>query len=337
MAVTISFDGKLRTEWACQPNRRGRFGGATACVEASSPWGLWRLRRHTALAVEFRVYPNLLAEGREAAALFLPRYTAGIHAERTVGRGREFEKLREYLPGDSLDVIHWKASAKRSRPVTKVFQAERTQEIYAIVDASRLSARRVGAKSSRGAALERSLTAALALLTAAERQGDRFGFGAFGEGMRAFVPAGSGQGHFSACREAALTLESSNAAPEIAEIVRFLRTRLRRRSLLFFILDLTDPVLADDFLTHATMLARQHLVIVGQLRAPEVAPVFSGPPVASEDELYGRLAGHVRWTELRAIMSRLRPTGVMVALLENDTMAADMIRRYLAVKRRQAL
>ena len=63
----------------------------------------------------------------------------GVHAQRQVGQGREFEKLREYAPGDSYIDIHWKATAKRGRPVTKLYQVERTQEVYVIIDASRLA------------------------------------------------------------------------------------------------------------------------------------------------------------------------------------------------------
>ena len=98
---------------------------------------------------EIRVYPNLLTERKNLAALFLNRGTFGIHAQRQVGKGRDFEKLREYVPGDGYDEIHWKATARRGRPITKVFQIEKTQEIYVIVDASRLSAREVRSSSSR--------------------------------------------------------------------------------------------------------------------------------------------------------------------------------------------
>ena len=121
----------------------------------------------------------------------------------------------------------------------------------------------------------------------------------------------------------------------MAEIVRFLRTRIRRRALLFFLTDLADPVLAEDFVRHAPLLARQHLVVVGQLGSPEVAELYSDSPVADE-EVYGRLAGHIRWMEMRAVTRRLRPAGIAVAPLESETMAADVVRRYLEVKRRQA-
>ena len=71
---------------------------------------------------------------------FMGVYVDVTQTTASIGKGREFEKLREYIPGDSYDEIHWKATAKRGRPVTKVFQIERTQEVYVVIDASRLSA-----------------------------------------------------------------------------------------------------------------------------------------------------------------------------------------------------
>jgi uncharacterized protein (DUF58 family) len=80
-----------------------------------------------------------------------------------MGRGREFEKLREYQPGDSIEDVQWKASARRQSLITKVYQVERTQEVYAIVDASRLSGRVLPRRSddvSQDTVLDRYVTAA---------------------------------------------------------------------------------------------------------------------------------------------------------------------------------
>jgi len=326
-----------RIELACTPRQRGRFGELVACMETRSFLGLWLMRTRVTMAGEIRVYPNLFAERRQLAALFLPRFQPGMLARRMVGRGREFEKLRDYLPGDGFDEIHWKATAKRGRPVTKVFQVERTQEIYVVLDTSRLSARTVTHEGVTQTALERCLTAALVLLLAAQRMGDRFGLVVHDDRVRMFLRAGKGEAHHAACREAVLALRPSEATPDVAEIVRHLRATLRQRTLLFFLTDLTDPVLAEDFARHARVLSRQHLVLVSQLRAPGVAPLFEGAEVGEESELYARLAGHARWSEARALAQKLKPLGVTAALLENETMAAQLVTQYLDVKRRQAL
>ena len=328
---------RARVEWRCTPRRRGKFSSALACVEGGSALGLWRVRARTELPCELRVHPNLFAERKQIAALFLAQGRNGARVQRTLGRGREFEKLRDYQPGDGFDEIHWKATAKRGRPVTKVFQAERTQEIYVVIDASRLSARPVTHDGVEQTALERYVTSALVLLIAAERQGDKFGLIAHDDRVRVLVRAGSGAAHYAACREAVLSLRPSEATPDMAEIVRHLRAQIRRRALLFFLSDLTDPVLAEDFAKHVRLLSRQHLVLLGQLRAPEVAPLFSGAETATDEEVYRRLAGHARWAESRTLAQKLKPLGVTAALLESETMAAQLVEHYMRVKRRQAL
>jgi hypothetical protein len=132
-----------------------------------------------------------------------------------LGKGREFEKLREYVPGDGYDEVHWKATARRGKPITKVFQIEKTQEIYVVIDASRLSAREPvpGSKFQipglaeedvhpetwnveRGTStLERYITAALMLGLAAEKQGDLFGLITFTDKVQKFVRAKNGKAH----------------------------------------------------------------------------------------------------------------------------------------------
>jgi len=324
-------------DWHCTPGRRGRFRTAVACVETDSRLGLWHMRTRRALPCELRVYPNLFLGAGRLTALTLARGEDGIRIQRTIGRGREFEKLRDYLPGDSFDEIHWKATAKRNRPITKIFQVERTQELYVILDSSRLSGRLIAERGFSQTALEGYLTAALVLMLAAEKQGDRFGLVAHDDRVRVFLRAGHSEAHYAACREAVLTLEPSERTPDMAEIVRHLCTRLRRRALLFFLTDLSDPVLAEDFTRHARVLSRQHLVFVCQMRAPEVAPLFEREDVASDDDVYRRLAGHLRWSELRGLSQRLKPAGVTAELLNQDTMAAELVSQYLQVKRRQAL
>jgi uncharacterized protein (DUF58 family) len=115
---------------------------------------MWQVRRKDPVAMEVRVYPNLRRNDDLKA---LRQGVSGVHAMRQVGRGREFEKLREYMPGDGFDEIHWKATARRGRPVTKVFQVERTQEVYVVIDRSRLSGRAAGSNTGDETTLERSI------------------------------------------------------------------------------------------------------------------------------------------------------------------------------------
>jgi uncharacterized protein (DUF58 family) len=332
---------RARVAWPCRPTRRGLHRIEEVCLEATSPFGLWLARRCLPVAGELRVYPNLLKERRSLAAIFLRRTLPGLHAHRLMGKGREFDKLREYIRGDSSEDIHWKATAKRARPVTKVFQVERTQQIYVVLDGSRVSARPASPGRTAAAAaapvLDRSIEAALVLALAAERQGDVFGLVAFSDRIRKFLPARGGRSHFNACRDLLLSLEPEPVSPDFDELSIFLRLRLRRRALLFFLTDLEDPALAEAFVRNARALARRHLVIVAMRRPPDAAPLFSGDAPADLDAVYRRLAGHLSWQSLRELEQVLRRGGVELALLEDERLAADVVDRYLRVKQRQLL
>lgn len=337
LMVALPAEGKrVLVNWTCTPRRRGRFASGAVGLELTSRRGFWLLRRQQPLAAELRVYPNLFSERKQLAALFLNRGSAGVQLRRMVGRGREFERLRDYQPGDSFDEVHWKGTAKRGRPITKVFQVERTQEIHVIIDASRLSARPATQDGRVVSTLERHITAALVLLLAAGRQGDRFGLVAHDAKVRAFLRAGSGAAHYGACREAVHALEPGEGSPDFAELFSLLRTRLRRRSLLIFLTDLSDPVLAEEFVRNVRVLSRQHLVLVNQVRTPGVEPLFARE-VKGDDEIHARLAGHFQWREARDIAARLQPLGVTAAMLENERLAAELVGQYLQVKRRQRL
>ena len=357
--VTVSLASEVETSqiaWTFTPNRRGNFRLTTAFLETSSRLGLWAIRRAAPVRCEIRVYPNLIAERKHLAALFLNRGASGLHAQRQVGKGRDFEKLREYAPGDGFDEIHWKATARRGHPVTKVFQIERTQEVYVILDASRLSGRRIvpGSKlqvSSSAAqaqletcnpqletsALERFITAALILGQAAEQQGDLFGLITFTDQVKTFLRAKNGKGHYAACRDAIYTLEPENVTPDFDEISAFVRTRLRRRALLIFLTSLEDPVLAESFTRNMSLLAGQHLVLVNMLKPDGANPLFSSPDVSTVDDLYRHLGGHLQRHDLRQLEKVLQRRGVHFSLLEHERLARELVTQYLGVKRRQLL
>lgn len=351
---------RSRLVWDCTPLKRGNYILDQCHVESPSALGLWSIRGAAKVNSEIRVYPDLLSERKNVATIFLNRGNHGAHAQRQVGKGRDFEKLREYIPGDSYDEIHWKATAKRGKPVTKIFQIERTQEVYVIIDASRLSARQAGEVQSlkfdvqspktepdgklqtsnlkpETSILERFITAGLILGLAAEQQNDLFGLITFSDKIQNFVRAKNGKAHFSACRDALYTLQPQIVTPDYDELSSFIRLRLRRRALLVFLTSLDDPALAESFVRNMDLVCRQHLILVNMMQPSGAKPVFSDPNVASLDEIYQQLGGHVLWNNLRELEKTLQHRGVRFSLVDNEKLSAQLVTQYLSIKRRQLL
>jgi uncharacterized protein (DUF58 family) len=334
--------------WLFQGLKQGRYNLETSYLETASLWGFWSVRTSVRINMEIRVYPNLFDERKYLSGLFLNK-GLGIHAQRQVGKGRDFEQLREYLPGDSFEDIHWKTTAKRGVPITKVYQIERTQQIYVIIDASRLSARSPELNSNSGnpeeqihsdgstTMLERFITAALIMAMAAERQGDLFGLLTFDDKVRSFLKAKMGKAHFNVCRDELYMLQPQGVSPDFAELFTFIGTKIRRRALLVFLTHLDDPILADSFTQYINLISRHHVILVNMLKPMVAKPLFTSETVSTVNDIYNDLGGHLLWRRMRETKKVLQRSGVGFAMLDNENLCAELVSQYLTLKRRQVL
>jgi uncharacterized protein (DUF58 family) len=319
--------GASTVDWPCTGRARGDHPLREMYVEAGSPLGLWLAREPRTLEFSFRVYPNL--RDRATAALFLRTANIGMRVRRQVGKGREFENLRHYLPGDSFEDIHWKATAKRSFPAVKLYRVEHAQEVYAILDSSRLSA--------RGEILESFVGAALHLALVAEKQGDRFGLVTFSDRTHKFVRARSGMDHFRLCRETIYNLRAQRVSPDFRDVFTSLQVNLRRRSLLVFFTSLDDALLAETFEHDIGLLARRHVVLVNVSRTAALRPLYDGEPAKDLDGLYSRLAGQMLSNRMRTLEIALQNHSVKLTVTDPERIKMQVASSYLDVKRRQIL
>jgi uncharacterized protein (DUF58 family) len=349
MTVVLPEDNPTSSvTWPLKGMKQGRYHLNTCYLETVTFWGFWTIRTALEIDMEIRVYPNLFDERKKLAGLFLNR-GLGIHAQRQIGKGRDFEQLREYLPGDSFEDIHWKTTAKRGEPITKIYQIERTQQIYVIIDASRLSARspEVNGRPVKSdgqipagnltTMLQRFIAAALIMALAAERQGDLFGLLAFDDKVRSYLKAKTGKAHYNVCRDALYTLQPRSVSPDFAELFTFIGTKIRRRALLVFLTHLDDPILADSFTQYMDLISRRHVVLVNMFKPAGAKPLFSSASVSSVNEIYSALGGHMLWRRLRETQKVLQRHGVGFNMLNNETLCSDLVSQYLTLKRRQIL
>jgi len=325
-------DQKFDLTAAFASDRRGEFRITRCDVGSLSRLGLWSTAKAAAVDLTVRVYPNLRAD--EAAAEFLKRTDSGSRLIRMTGKGREFEKLREYSHGDSYDEIDWKATARRGKPVVRVFQVERTQEIYVAIDASRLSARPLDGHAT----LEHYVNGALIMGLAAEQQGDKFGLISFSDRLHKFVRARTGKQHFTVCRDAIYRLQPRVVEPDFGELFSFLQTRLTKRALVVILTALDDPLMGETFARQVSIASRRHLIMAAMVRPEGARPLFE-EDISGEgaEPLYGQLAGHMAWRKLFELTKNLRQQGVRLHLLEPRKISGQLTALYLDVKRRQML
>jgi uncharacterized protein (DUF58 family) len=334
--------------WELLALERGNSVLDTIYLQTPSALGFWEMRAARPVRCEIRVYPDLSREKNVLAPLFFRRGTLGSHQVRQVGKGREFQQLRAYLPGDSYDDVYWKGTAKRRFPVTMMHQIERTQELHVILDVSRRSARPLEA-SRRGQAgesdrfapkdqCERFIQSALILALAAQQQGDRFGLMVFSDQVHTVLPAGSGPAHYNACRDTLYQVQPRVVSPDYQELFVQIGNRLRHRSLVIILTDLAEPWLSESFSEAVKQAARRHVILVHSLGSREFQPLFQkDSDIRHVDDLYGKLAGHLLWSDLQYTSRQLKQSGVHLTSSVQESLVADVVTSYLNVKKRQLL
>jgi uncharacterized protein (DUF58 family) len=334
-----------RVRWKFKALERGSYSLGECYIGGLSRLGLWSARRVLRCNIEIRVYPDLSRERHVLAPLFFRRGALGVHQIRQIGKGREFEQLRAYVPGDSYDDIYWKGTAKRRYPVTRMFQLERTQEMYVVVDASRRSARRLEQLSQDQTVgiiaknqLERFIQAALVLALAAEQQQDKCGLVVFSDQVHRLIPAGGGRHHYDTIRDVLYALQPRVVSPDYEDVFIHIGNRLRHRALFIFLTDLGEPWLAESFTEGVKLIARRHVVLAHMLGQKEMRPMFTKNDVAeTDDDLYGKLAGQVLWNDLQETTRMLKQRGVHLTASLQENLVADVVNEYLRVKKRQLL
>ena len=139
-------------------------------------------------------------------------------------------------------------------------------------------------------------------------------------------------------RDALYTLEPTQVAPDFEQLMVSLRQRLTRRALLVMLIDLSDPLTAEQFYDSLPLVSKQHLILVNMVRPEMAHPLFQGGEEPEQvSEIYDRLAGHFQWQDLRETGRKLSHLGVELGVPNHEELCTEAVTQYLTVKKRQLL
>lgn len=334
LRFSLELDGGERRmlEVPVLPGRRGLRRVGPSRLSVRRRLGLAESR--LAVSAETLLVDPSFAPARQAAlALKTARLgAAGVHRLRLLGEGKEFDRLRDYLPGDDMRHIDWRATARRRFPVTRLFRAEREQNVVVCLDTGRL----MGRRDSRGTRLDTAVEAALALSFAAQRNGDQVGLLLFDDEVRFYLPPRRGPAHFRRLVEALARTEPRRAAADPRVLVETLRTRCRSRSLVVLVTDALDEEEGKRLVSALPALSPPHLALALFFREEELeaaARAAAGTPESALEALSARVFLEAR----RRMLAQLSRRGVQAAEVGRADLSATLVQRYLQIKSRQVL
>jgi uncharacterized protein (DUF58 family) len=325
--------GQTTLKYTVLPRRRGAFEPGRTYLVAWSLLGLWRRRLRIALPHPMKVFPNVKTLG--TYALLARRNRIDLMGFRkTRGRGSEveFDRLRDYQPDDDHRRIDPFASARMRRLITREYEVSRNQNIFFLLDTSRLMA----AESSGLSNLDHATGATLMLSSVALDLGDNVGLLAFDERVRAFLPPTSGPRSKRRVLHALYDLQVSSAEPDYEQAFLALAERVRQRSLVVLFTNVMDVASFELLRPHLRLLARRHLPLVLLLRDEDLVALAESVP-ESVQGFYevGAAAELATWRERMARdLSRL---GALVLDITPRQATPSLINSYLRIKADQLL
>jgi uncharacterized protein (DUF58 family) len=340
VALDVPPGERRRVGTTLTPGRRGEHAADRVTVRSWGPLGLAARQGSRAVGGRVRVLPAFTSRRHLPARLARLRELDGRRASQIRGAGTEFDSLREYVDGDDVRSIDWRASARSTdlagatgNLVVRTWRPERDRHVLLVLDTGRTAAGLVGAGPSAVPRLDAALDAALLLAALASRGGDRVDLLAFDRTARASVFGA--RDPLPAMTAALSGVEASLVETDMSALVATVLRRASRRSLVVLLTGLDDAVLADGLEPLLGPLLHRHTVLVAGVADPSVTSMAAGRGDAAA--VYGAAAGQVALAERRDVAARLARRGVEVIDAGPDDLAPALADRYLALKARGRL
>ncbi|HEY6798877.1 MAG TPA: DUF58 domain-containing protein [Kineosporiaceae bacterium] len=308
------------------PTRRGDRQADRVTVRSVGPLGLAARQRSLPLPGRIRVLPPFSSRRHLPSKLARLREIDGRTALRIRGQGTEFDSLRDYVDGDDVRSIDWRATARRQQVVVRTWRPERDRRVLLVLDTSRTAAARV-ADAPR---LDAAMDAALLLAALATRAGDRVDLLAVDRRVRARVEGVTGSRLLPALVEALAPLDADLVEADWGAVVTAVRQRLAHRALVVLLTPLESAALEEGLLPVLPRLTARHQVLVASVSDPAVTAMARGRHDAYA--VYGAAAAERARLDRSALTAEVARLGVEVVDADPADLPPRLADRYLALK-----
>ncbi|MBU4214635.1 MAG: DUF58 domain-containing protein [Actinobacteria bacterium] len=316
----------VRVRTAVRASRRGDLVAPFVAIRTVGPLGLAGRQARVPLVGRLRVLPEFASRRHLPSRLARLRELDGRAAVQVRASGTEFDSLREYVDGDDVRSIDWRATARRGDVVVRTWRPERDRRVMVVLDTGRTSAVRV----LDAPRIEASIEAALLLSALAGRAGDRVELLAYDRRVRTRVAGASGAGLMAAMAEALAGVEPTLVETDWPGAAAQVRQRLSQRALVV-LLTAVDPAVAEaGLLDVVARLSERHQVVVASVADPELAELRVGRDDAGA--VFDAAAAEREGLEHAAVAMRLRRRGVEVVEALPADLAPRLADTYLALK-----
>ena len=326
----LSRGGTKTILYTLTPKTRGEYNFGRIRVFVKTPLALAERRISRSESTDVKVYPSYLQLRHYQLLAMSDNLTEqGIKRIRRPGNNTDFEHIREYVTGDDYRTINWKATARRNQLMVNVYQQEKSQQVYCVIDKGRVMQQAFDGMTL----LDRAINASLILSYVSIQKEDKAGIITFEKDFDSFVAAERGAKQMPAILENLYKQQSTFGESDYSALLVNLRRLVTKRSLI---------ILYTNFLNHSAMLrqlpylrqiVKTHCVLVVFFEDREMK-YLAEKSVRTDSDYYTKMLATRIEYEKRYVVSTLMQNGIYALLTPPESLTVNVVNRYLEMKAR---
>ena len=316
-----------------KPLSRGIYHFEHAITFITSPLSLLKRRIFAAAPADVKVYPTTRYVKSYQLLATSDRYQlAGTRKIRRLGHSLEFEQIKEYVNGDDIRTINWKATARKSNMMVNTFTDVRAQMIYCIID----KGRSMKMPFEGMTLMDHSIKSALTFMNVALHRHDKVGLITFAAGVQDIIPAESSPGQMNKILETLYHQHTDFLDADFERLVTVTRHKLTQRSFLMLYTNFESLTSLERQMPFLRGLAKRHLLCVVFFENTTIKELKDAQPDTTEGIYTKTIVDRFDYEKKQMVME-LRRYGIIAVLTTPEKLTVDVVNNYLELKSRQSI
>lgn len=328
--LTVEAAEEASLRYSLIPTERGEYTFGHLNIFASSPIGFIQRRFQFDEGQQVPVYPSFMQMRQfEMHAISDRLQDLGIKKIRRIGHTMEFDQIREYVHGDDVRSINWKATARAGDLMVNQYQDERSQQVYSVIDTGRVMKMPFEGLTL----LDYAINASLAISNIALAKQDKAGIITFGDRGCTIVPAQKKQAHIYRIQEGLYNVDTDFRESDFHRLLTFLYGKVRQRSLILLFTNFPTLSGLERKLPVLKHIASSHLLVNIFFVNTELEELLQTPP-QTEEQIYIKTIAEKFRHDKKQIVKVLSQHGIHTILTPPEALSINTINKYLELKAR---
>ncbi|SNR77412.1 Uncharacterized conserved protein, DUF58 family, contains vWF domain [Maribacter sedimenticola] len=325
---SIKSGGKETYSYSLRPVERGVYAFGNLNIFTSSPIGLLTRKYTYDQGQEVPVYPSFLQLRKYDLLAFSNKlFEHGLKKIRRIGHTMEFEQIKDYIQGDDIRNINWKATAKKNQLMVNQFQDEKSQPVYSIIDKGRVMKMPFNALSL----LDYAINATLVISNIALKKNDKAGMFSFSNKVENRVVAERRSAQMNLILETLYNLTTNFVESDFSRLYIDIKRNIPQRSLLLLYTNFETLDALHRQLPYLQAIAKQHLLVVIFFKNTELLS-FAGQKAISSKDIFEQTIAEKFIYEKELVVNELRKYGIQTILTKPEELTLNTINKYLEIK-----